>query len=171
MRQDLRDKVLMRFDELAKWVGDEDFEDSVQHVLRTLVVFQEWVLKMKTRDDLKKFLDDMPEPSRTEEKLLLGTLRYLPLIVRVWIKRLAKIAYKKIPAPPSGRPGTDLRIRARVSAYVGKLHTEGYALEVSKKSAARKFALSEGTVQRIWDDRGSIDEADFRSAFNWLSSQ
>jgi hypothetical protein len=48
---------------------------------------------------------------------------------------------------------------------------KGCSTEIGKRRAAAKFELSDSTVQRIWDDRGNIDDADFWSALNWASRE
>jgi hypothetical protein len=100
--------------------------------------------------------------------LLLGSLKHLPQIIRVWLCQAAEVAEAELPSP-TGRPPVDSKARVEIVAYVGQLHTRGTSLEISKRRAAQRFGQSESTVQRIWDDRGNLEEADLRSVLRWLS--
>ncbi len=171
MRPDLRDKLIDRFEERMRWAGAKDWDEGTEDFLRLLEALREKVLLMKTKEDLAALLDQMPNPSWWEQKLLFGFLKHLPEILRVWAVQIASGAEKLLPAPPGGRPPVDLQRQVEIIMYVGQLHTDHYSMEISKKRAAAKFGISESTVQRIWDDRGSIDEADFRSAANWITEE
>ena len=168
MRAEQRDKLIERIDQAAQRFGAADFADGVRQASQFLETWLARFALVKTKDDLKKLLDEMPDPSLLEEKLILSLLRYLPQILRVWAKRLAEQAEEDFPAAPGGRPSTDLRERAEIVAYIGKLHLQGCSLELSKKRTATRFGRSESTIQRIWDNRGSIQPADFRSALKWV---
>ena len=167
MRVELREKVIERLEEVSKWAGAPDFDAGMQQATKFFTLMQDATARMQTKDALRKLLDELPDPTPAEEALLSATANFMPQIISVVLKQLARVIQNAAPVPP-GRPSVDFLQKGQVVAYVGKLHTQGCSLELSKARAAQKFGLSESTVQRTWDDRGSLGDADFRSALRWL---
>lgn len=126
------------------------------------------VARMRTKDDLRKLLDEVPNPLWVEERLLLATAKFLPQILAAVAKQFAETIAHDAPPPPPGRPQVDFQRKAEVVAFIEKLHMQGTGLERNKNRAAQRFGISESTVQRIWDGRGELGEADFRSALRWV---
>jgi hypothetical protein len=91
---------------------------------------------------------------------MLATLKFMLLMVRLFFKKLGAIADEdeSLPPIPRGRPGVDAFTREKMVAYVGTLHMKGYTLVQAKGSAAKKFEVSEATIQRAWDNRGNRGE-------------
>jgi hypothetical protein len=169
MDADFQAKLINRMEELFRWAGAADYDDGMRQFRAILLRLVEGSEAIKTREDLARTLNQLENPSLLQRQLMLGSMRYLPQILRRWLREGAEVAEEVIPAPPTGRPPVDLQARAAVVEYVSELHKKGCSLELSKKRAGERFGFSESTVQRIWDDRGSLDDADFRSALRWLA--
>jgi hypothetical protein len=162
VKAELRDKFVLDTEQLFIGAGAESYEQGAQQFAKLLEFLHSNFHRIQTKEQLGAVLDELPEPSWKERLFILGGVKYLPHLIHFGIKQLTRIADKTLPAVPSGRPGIDLQTREKVIAHVGRQHTKGYSLEQAKWSAARKFGISNGTVQRLWDDRASIGEADFR---------
>jgi hypothetical protein len=158
----LRDKFVLDTEQLFISAGAENYEQGAQRFAKLLEFLHSNFHRIQTKEQLGAVLDELPEPNWKERLFILGGVKFLPQLVHFGIKQLARIADETLPAVPSGRPGIDLQTREKIVAHVGRQHTKGYALDQAKRSAALRFSVSEGTVQRAWDDRGSIGEADFR---------
>ena len=171
MDPEFREKIIKKWDEFMRDAGAADYEAGMDKAVQVFQYFANQISLIRTKEALRNTLDKFPEPSPIEKKLILGVFRYLPEILRYGAKQLGDKAERELPAPPSGRPTVDLQQKAEIVTYVGTLIIKGCSAEAGKKRAAARFGISESTVQRIWDDRGSIDEADFRSAPNWLTAQ
>jgi hypothetical protein len=169
MDMEFQVKLIERMEELFRWAGAADYDAGMRQFRGILLRLVERSEAIKTREDLARALNELENPSLLQRQLMLGSMRYLPQILRRWLREAVEVAEEEIPAAPTGRPPIDLQARAAVVEYVSQLHKRGCSLELSKKRAGERFTFSESTVQRIWDDRGSIDEADFRSALRWLS--
>ncbi len=169
MKAELRDKVILEFEQCMMRVGAENYDQGMQQFSKLLAFLQKRVDPMQSREQLSTLLDELPEPSLIERMFIFGGFKYLPQIIRHGLKELSKRADEDLPAIPTGRPSLDLQSKAKIIAHVGQRHTTGYTLEQAKKSAAKKFGVSEATVQRAWDDRGNIGEIDFRSVLRYLS--
>lgn len=168
MRPELRDRLMAKLDELARQLDEPDFASASSRTVRILQKLTEIMEPATSRNKLATFLDEMPEPSRMDELLMLASIRFMPFMLRAWLKGLASKADRNLPALPSGRPGVDVQTRQDVIDFVADLFKHGVSLEMSKKRAALHFAISESTVQRVWDDRGGVPEPDFKSAAKWL---
>ena len=114
-------------------------------------------------------LDQMPELSLLQRRLVFGTLKYSPQIIRFVLKEMSKTAEITLPEIPTGRPGMELQERSRIVNFVGDQHKRVASLHRCMKVAAERFGVSEATVQRAWDDRTSLDDAGFRSALKFLA--
>lgn len=165
---EFRDKLVSRWEELMIDTGAPDYETAISRAVQVFQFFLDNLSLIRTKEDLRNVLGRLPDPSALEKKLIWGVFQFLPQIFRYGAKQLAAKAERDLPPLPRGRPNIDLERKADIVAYVGKLHMQGCSLEISKKRTAARFTISESTVQRIWDDRGSIDPADFRSALNYL---
>jgi hypothetical protein len=168
---EFREKVIARWEKLIQDTGAPDHETAMQQLIqgfeKVLVVFS----LVRTKQDLRNLLDKLPEPNLVEKKLILGFFQWAPQIVQYGVKQFAAKLERELSALPRGRPGTDLQQKAEVVTYVGTLIMKGCSTEVGKRRAAAKFGLSDSTVQRIWDDRGNIEDADFRSTLTWITKQ
>lgn len=162
MRAELRDKFVLDTEQLFISAGAEDYEQGAQQFVKLLEFLHSNFHRIQTKEQLGAVLDELPEPSWKERLFIVGGVKFLPHLLHFGIKQLARIADETLPAVPSGRPGIDLQTREKIVAHVGRQHTKGYTLEQAKRSAALRFCVSEGTVERVWDDRASIGEADFR---------
>lgn len=170
MKSDSRDKIIAAFERAIPLTGVQDYDTAMVQFGKIL----EWLHKgyhpLRSKAHLTAFLDSMPEPKWSEMRFILGVFKYMPQIVRFSIKRLGEIVEDDVPEMPRGRPGLDAYSKAEIVAHVGKRHTAGYSLDQAKKSAAKRFSVSEATVQRAWDDRRNRDAVDFRSVLKYLSS-
>jgi hypothetical protein len=169
LKVETAEKFLNKFDELARWAGAMDFEDGMQQLKRLLVAFLQGTERVQTKEEFRKLLSEMPEPSFAEQKLFLGSMQFLPHLLRYGIKKLSDAMEKELPSPPTGRPRIEFQTRAEIVAFIGDLHTRGTSLEVAKKRAAQHFGYGPATVERMWIERGQISEVDFRSALKWFS--
>jgi hypothetical protein len=156
--------------ELAQRYNSMTVVETFAYSSRIFRRLAELVELADSEEKLNALFDQMLEPSILEEKLMLATMKYLPQIARFWIKQFATGALKELPGPPGGRPrATDEAQNAEIVACVVNLFGKGVSLETSKKRAALRFGVSETTVQRIWDNRATVGEADFSSALKWIS--
>ena len=172
MRPDTRDKIIAKLEKAVVFTGATDYDSAMAQFGKLLQGMQEHYHPMRSKSDLSALLDTMPEPSWLEMRFLLGTLQYLPQLLRYGVKRLGESIEDDddFPQIPRGRPGLDAFSKAQIVAHVGRRHTQGYTLDQAKESAARKFRVSESTVQRAWDDRGNRDAVDFRSVLKYLAA-
>lgn len=169
LKAEQRDKFLSEIDDLARWAGASDFEEAAQLFKRLCVAFLTKLEPMQTREDFKNLLDGLPDLTFKDELMMKGLFRTFPQVLRYGLKQLANKAEKELPAPPTGRPPINYDTRAEIVTFIGQLNMRGTALEVCKKRAAQRFCCGVATVERIWIERGQIEEVDFRSALKWWS--
>lgn len=169
MNAELREKLIVEVEKCWKIAGAENYESGIQTFAKLLDFVRNTFEPMRTKEQFREFLDQLPEPSWLERQFIVGGLRYLPQVFRFGLKKLSQTAEETLPPLPRGRIGIDLQQRAAIIGFVGRQHTKGYTLEQAKKSAAKKCGVSEATVQRVWDDRGSNSEIDFRSVLKYLA--
>jgi hypothetical protein len=170
MRRELQDRLLARVEELSLWAGSRSYEEGMEHVLRLLELLQKDISVIKTRDELRQVLEKLEDPTRFQERLILGVLKYMPQILRVWAKQLSEVAEDQLPAPPGGRPKVDIQLQEQIVNYIAKLRfVDALSMEQSKERAALRFDVSATTIQRVWDDRTNSDPADIRSSMKYLS--
>jgi hypothetical protein len=165
---ELREKLILKTEQVFMLAGAESYDQAMQQFGKMLEFLNSHYDPMRTKEQLRTLLDQMPEPSFMQRRLLFGVLKYLPQIMRFGLKRLAETAEFTLPEIPTGRPGLELQIRTEIVEFVGNQHKRVPSLDRCMKSAAQKFGVSKGTVQRAWDDRASLDDADFRSALKFL---
>ncbi|MGO9338425.1 MAG: hypothetical protein ACLPH3_23520 [Terracidiphilus sp.] len=165
----MRDKVIVEFEQCLLRAGAESYDQGMQQFAKLLEFIQRHYDPMRTKEQLGALLDQLPEPSWKERLFIYGGFKYLPQVIHFGLNELSKAADETLPRLPRGRPGPELQTRQKIIAHVGQRHTKGYTLEQAKQSAAREFEVSESTVQRIWDDRGSIGEMDFRSVLKFFA--
>jgi hypothetical protein len=159
------EKVIARFEGLLQKMGAENFEGGIDTTVRVLEFYLDELRKMRTKEEMRLILAQMPRASRPKRQLVLGVLKYFPQIFSYGIKQLASGEGYQLPAIPQGRPRVELQQKAEVAAYMGMLIVERkLSKEVAKKRAARRFGISESTVQRAWDDRIEESDADFHSS-------
>lgn len=169
MNAELSEKLIEEIEKCWKIAGADTYEDGIQPFAKLLDFLQKTFEPMRTKEQFREFLCQLPEPSRLERLFIFGGFRYMPQVVRYGLKKLSQTAEETLPAIPGGRHGPDLQEKTEIVAFVGRQHIRGYSLEQAKKSAAKRFSVSEATVQRIWDDRGSNGEIDFRSVLKYLA--
>ncbi len=150
-------------------VGAKNYDEGMQQVARMLDFFARNFDQCRTKEQLAAVFDELPQPSFVESKLFLGAMTYLPQILRWSLKKLAEDAEEDLPSVPTGRPGLTLQEKVRIVDFVGEQHKRLLSLDRCMKRAARWFHVSEATVQRAWDDRASLEPADFRSALKFFA--
>ncbi len=168
VRREYRDAITSKFEDQMVALGAKDFDDGLRRIARFLEFFTSNVNQIRTREQLQRVLDDMPDLSRMNFLLVLGTLTFLPQLLRFSIQKLAQKIDEDLPPIPPGRPGLDVVTKQQIIAHIGRRHMSGYSLEQAKKSAAIQFEQSESTIQRAWDGRGDIGDVDFRSVVKFL---
>lgn len=170
MKPSSRDRLIAEMERVFVFAGASDYDNAMEIFGKLLRWVQDHYHPMRSKSDFSALLESMPEPSWLEMRFILGTFRYMPQVVRYSLKRLTESAEDDFPKIPRGRPGLDAFSKAQIVAHIGKRHTAGYTLDQAKQSAARKFEVSESTVQRAWDDRGNRDAVDFRSVLKYLAA-
>jgi hypothetical protein len=165
-----RDKLIAEVERVFVFAGATDYDSAALIFGKLLQWVQERYCPMRSKRDLSALLDAMPEPSWMEKRFLFGAFRYMPQLVRYWLKRVGNHVEDDFPEIPRGRPGLDAFTKEQIIAHVGKRHIAGYTLDQAKKRAAKKFEVSEAAVQRAWDDRGNRNAVDFRSVLKYLAS-
>ena len=118
-----------------------------------------------------KILDQLPEPTWLERRLLQGVFRYALQILLNGAKIFARDAEESISELPRGRPGLDAFTKAEIIAEVSRKELRGCTHKQAKMRTARQFNVSVSTVQRAWDDRGNRGEVDFRSVVKFLADE
>lgn len=171
VKAELRDEIISRVEKSLILAGAKDYDEGMQQLARLLDFITRNFGQCRTKDQLAAVLNEMPQPAMLESRLFLGTLKYLPQIIRFGLKRLATIAEDTLLEVPTGRPGLELQERVKIVDFVGDQHKHVPSLDRCMKQAASWFHVSEATVQRAWDDRTSIDPADFRSALKFLGDR
>src|ERR1017187_4702773 len=166
---ELREKLILEIEQCILCAGAESYEEGMQQFAKVLAFLQKTYDPMRTKEQLRAFFDQMPEPSWKEKLFINGGFKYLPQVIHYALKQLSILADETLPPLPLGRHGLDLQTKKQIIAHVARQHIKGYSLELAKKSAARRFAVSEATVQRTWDDRGSLGEADLRFVVKFLT--
>ena len=169
MKAELRDSVILEMEQCLMRAGAKNYDEGMEQVAKLLTFVQSHFHPMRTKEQLTALLDQMQEPTASDRLIIFGGFKILPGILRFGLKELSKKADEDLPGIPSGHPGLDLQTKAKIIAFVGKQEMTGYSRELAKKCAARHFGVSEATVQRAWDNRGSIGEIDFRSVLKYLA--
>jgi hypothetical protein len=163
-----RDKIIAKLEGSIRWAGASSFDEGMSQAAKVLTFFLERIEQMKTRDDMERLLDSMPQPNYAEGKMILGVLSFLPQILRAGARKLANQLEGDVSAPAGGRPPIPQQTRAEIVVCMGDLHTPGTSLSACKKRAAARFGYSKSTIERAWLSRSEVNESDFRSAWNWL---
>src|SRR4051812_34922247 len=101
MRPELTEKVLQRLETAMQSVGSEGYDKDLLKLAAFLKYLSENIDRIKTRDELQTVLNQLPEPSFTEEKLILTALNYIPHILRYGVKKLGEAMKETLPEPPS----------------------------------------------------------------------
>jgi hypothetical protein len=122
-------------------------------------------------DFILALLDKMPEPTLKEQILIFGCFKFLPQLFRYAIKSAATFADEQLPPIPRGRPGLATYTKMTIVECVSNHYKRDASLERSKKLAAERFGVSVAMVQRTWDDRTNIEEADFRSVLKLIHDE
>jgi hypothetical protein len=169
VKTELSEKFVQEIEKCLILAGAESYEQGMQKFGKLLEFMQKAYDPMRSKEQFIAVLNQLPEPSLLERLFIQGGMKYLPQVIRFGLKELSKSADETFPAIPRGRTGVDLQTKAKMISFVGQRHMTGYSLEQAKKSAAKHFCMSESTVQRVWDDRGSIGEIDFRSVLKYLA--
>ncbi len=163
-----RDKAVRQIEAGIRWAGTDGFDAGMARARKVLSYVLEFVEQVQTKEDLVRCFDEM-QLTILQEKLLLGSLRFLPQILRVGAAQMSKKLEEQVPGSAGGRPGIPHTTRAEIVAFIGRLHMGGTSLTNCKKRAALRFDCGNSTVERIWLDRANIEEVDFRAAWEWLS--
>jgi len=169
VKVELREEILTRFEKAIMHAGAENYDQGMQQFGKILEYLHKNFDPIRSKESFRAVFDDMPDPSRLELRLILGVLNFLPQIARYALKHLVTIAEDDLPAIPTGRKGLELQEKVRIVDFVGNQLKHVRSLDRCIKTAAERFHTSESTVQRAWDDRTSIDPADFRSALRYLA--
>lgn len=169
MKVELREAIIARFEDAVIYAGAESYDKGMQQFGRLLEFLNRAFDPIRSKEQLRTLFDQMPEPSLLERRLIFGTMRYLPQILRFGLKQLSMTAEITLPKAPTGRPGMGLQEKVRIVDFVGSQHKHVISLDRCMKDAAKRFRVSEATVQRAWDDRTNLDDADFRSALKFLA--
>jgi hypothetical protein len=168
VKREYRDAIVSKIEEQMIAVGSKSFDDGMRTISKLLEVLKKNIDQMRTKEQLEQMLDSLPDPSRTDFYLVLGTFKFFPHLIRFGLRSLSEKLDEDLPRIPRGRPGLDLVTKQRIIAHIGKRHMSGYTLEQAKKSTAIQFKLSESTIQRAWDGRNDIGDVDFRSVVRFL---
>lgn len=168
MQPKLREEIVAKLEAGIILMGAEDYDKGMQQFARILEFVNRNFDPLRSKEQLRAVLDEIPDVSFVQAKLFLGTAKYIPQIVRFCLKHLATASEVDLPPIPTGRPGLHTQEKARIVEFVGNEHKRITSLDSCIKKVAKKFRVSEATVQRAWDDRASLDPADFRSALKFL---
>jgi hypothetical protein len=164
----LREEIVARLEESIILAGAEDYDKGMQQFARMLEFVNRNFDPIRSKEQLRAVLDEIPDVSFLQARLFLGTAKYIPQIIRFSLKHLATASEDDLPPVPTGRPGLKLQEKTRIVDFVGNQHKSITSLDRCIKKAAERFRVSEATVQRAWDDRASLDPADFRSVLKFL---
>lgn len=162
-----RDKAIRQIEAGIRWAGTDDFDDGMERARKALAYFLGLVEQLHTKEQVIKILDEL-QLNFIQEKLFLGSLPFLPQLLKAGTAQIAKQLDEQTPGLTAGRPGIPQKTRADIVVFIGDLHMRGTSLTACKKRAALRFDCGESTVERIWLERGNIEEVDFRSAWKWL---
>ena len=162
------EKLLERSALLFQSAGEPNYEASIQQTIKSFEFLLNGMKTIQTKDDLRQALLKLPKPSAMEQRIFLAAIKYVPQLVNYGAKQIIQSEAHALPALPRGRPGSTLQQKAEIVGYVGALITKGCSTEIAKRRAATRFSRSESTIQRDWDDRGNMNEADFRSVLRWV---
>src|SRR5437868_6755580 len=102
--------VIQRCEDAMRSVGAPNFEEGMRQAIAVWGFVYSGVSSMRTKDDLRAALQQMPKPSLLEKRMLLGVVRFLPQILVFGLKCLVDKAAADFPMPPHGRPKTDLSV-------------------------------------------------------------
>src|ERR1700722_19875683 len=157
VRAEFRDEVIRRVEENFVSAGAKDYDDGMRQFAKLLEFVTQNFDPMRTKEQFAAALDELPQPSFLQARLFLGALSYLRQIIRYGLKKLAETAEDNLPAIPTGRPGLLLQEKVRIVDFVGDQFKHMHSLAPCIKRAAKRFGVSESTVQRAWDDRTNMD--------------
>ena len=168
MDAELRERIILKIEQAYTVAGAKSYDQGMQQFGKMLELINSHYDPMRSKEQLRTLLDQMPEPSFLQKRLIFGVVKYLPQLLRFGIKQLSEHAELSLPLIPTGRPGLDLQTRFKIVEFVGDQHKRVTSLDRCMTNAAEKFSVSKATVQRAWDDRASIEDADFRSVLKYL---
>jgi hypothetical protein len=169
MKPELREEIIQRTEQAFIEAGASSYDDGTLKFGKVLNFVNTQFVLVRTKEQFRSFLNEVPQPSLLNKRCVLGTLKYLPQILRFAFKSLSEIAEVTLPKIPTGKPGMELQMKIRIVDVVGNLHKRKTSLDQCMKIAAERFCVSKATVQRAWDDRTSLDDADFRSCLKYLT--
>ena len=158
MDQKRREETIIAVEKAFQVVGAENYEQGIETALQLLSAMHDRVAAIHTRDNLRKALDSI-QMTRREEWLLLFTAKHAPQLLRRGLKTIVMRLIKELPRESGGRP-TALSKRESQDAldYLLRLLRKGCTLEQAKTRTAINFHCSRRTIERLWQDRSSLDE-------------
>lgn len=168
MDVELRERIILKIEQAYTVAGAKSYDQGMQQLGKMLEFINSHYDPMRSKEQLRTLLDQMPEPSFLQVRLIFGVVKYLPQLLRFGIKRLSEEAELTLLKIPTGRPRLELQINAEIVDFVGDEHKRVTSLDRCMANAAKKFSVSKATAQRAWDDRASIEDADFRSVLKYL---
>jgi hypothetical protein len=130
--------------------GGSELESSVGEV----VVFLESLLgilrEFKSREHVRDRLLDFDEPPPATVRLIEGTLKHSPRLLKGWFGTKTKI-YSAAQKEPTGRPDAIAPDRFKaVCDEVSAWDRNGRSQADAKKLVAKKYGVSAKTIHRIW---------------------
>jgi hypothetical protein len=135
--------------------GGSELEGSVSE----LVVFLESLLgilrEFKSREQVRDRLLDFDEPPPAAARLIEGTLRYAPRLLKGWFVAKTK-TYTLSQKEPMGRPDAIAPERFKaICDEVSAWDRKGRSQADSKRLVASKYGVSVKTIHRIWLERAN----------------
>jgi hypothetical protein len=154
-----RERLVLAVENAIRVSGAKNYEAGMKQALKLIEFVHTGIRSIQTIDDLRTTLDSCLPMSKSEEKIAVLAISFLPQILRIGLKMAAQEAQRTLPALPGGRPRAITAIEtAQVRDFVSKLIREGSTLKAAKDRASRKFVLSKRTIERIWSGRKAMPE-------------
>jgi len=161
LKEKVKEEFIASFEKAMIRAGATNYEQGMAQTIRAVTLAYSAMRRIRTQDELRKALDRLEPMSRSEERLALFFIRFLPQIVRILFRNVAKQADRELPSLHGGRPRVASPDKARtILDYIGDLHRKGCTFKVAKQRASMKFGCSHRTIERLWAKRHGIDEHD-----------
>ncbi len=160
------DEMVHRVEALMVKAGATSYEAGTQKTIKLLEWLAQSLFSVKTVADLRRMMLQLERPLPIHQLILSGFLEHLPRLVAHGARYIAANEERDLP-PLHGRKPVTIQEKAEIVDFILARIKNGYNTEQAKKRAGLRYGYSRATIQRIWDDRGSMQEVDYGSVLQW----
>lgn len=163
-----KNRIADALDKHFRNMGKENYDGAMEWFCTTLEKTLAVANTMRTRKDLLRTLDEMPELTPAELLLLNAGIKAIPLLIRKELKRAVKEGADdlgSLPGRDSILPPTEMN---KIRDEISRLHRQGCELYICKQRVATGYGISVRTVERIWNGRAKESAISDRQAVAYM---